>query len=239
MLPKKNKMKLDKAIKKWRTGIKKRGVITLKLRSAIQGAGYEKRGAKNFNLIKEYISRKGLYLTAALNKCKRLEETRLDDFIHIYPYPAGPKGGLFEKEDDLQAAFKKGYPHLKLGLTGTIREEYKPSGSTKRLDILCEGRDGREVVVELKNSDGERRAVEQLLAYIGDIKREKATAEVRGILITGTVDPDTLHAIFGLDKENLITWFQYWKTEKGSLKFEEITKATVKDFIEKIEGFAA
>jgi len=77
------------------------------------------------------------------------------------------------------------------------------------------------------------------LAYIGDIKREKATAEVGGILITGTVDPDTLHAIFGLDKENLITWFQYWKTEKGSLEFEEITKATVKDFTDKIEGFTA
>jgi len=59
MLPKKNKMKLDKAIKKWRTGIKKRGVITLKLRSAIQGAGYEKRGPKNFNLIQGVYIPKG------------------------------------------------------------------------------------------------------------------------------------------------------------------------------------
>ena len=135
MLPERNKTRLEKAVSKWERVMKANGKKILKLRTLINSAGYKKRGAKNFNSIKGYLRGKGLYLTAPLDGYKCLEETRLDGFVHIYPYPAGPKGGLFEKEDDLQAAFRQGNIHPKLGLASIIKKEYKPAGSTKRLDI--------------------------------------------------------------------------------------------------------
>jgi len=226
----KRKNTLASFLNNCREAIANSGFKGLSLRSLLGAFGYKKRGAKNLNEIKDYLRDHGFFLTTSIEKYEELYDISLENRVYIYPYPAGPKGKLFESEADLQTYFVAKEIYKELGLT-EIREEYSPKGFANRLDILSKDARGCWVVVELKNADGNRSAVEQVLGYIGAVKAENPHREVRGILITGTVDPGTLHAIYGLDREHLITWYQYCKTNKGEIKFVEITNELINNYV--------
>jgi hypothetical protein len=214
----------------------KSGYRRLRLRTLLNCFGFKRRGSKNLVKIRKRLREHNVYLNTSLTKYQNLFEIGLDDWVYIYPYPAGVKGILFESELKFQEVFyrNKLYKYNIIGKLKMIDREYSPQGTYKRMDFLCKDNDDCYVVVELKNADGNRRAVQQILEYIGSVRSEKNCSNVRGILITGTIDPETLHAMHGLDNENLITWFKYWLRKDGLIKFAKISKGTIKDYISKI-----
>jgi hypothetical protein len=228
--------RLTRFLENCKGAIEASGVKALSLRSVLKAFGYKKRGGKNLDYIKGMLRENGLYITTSLKIYAELDEISLDDRVYIYPYPAGEKGKLFASEAKFQRAFVDKGVFKKLGLPEIVSEEYRPKGVTKILDLLCREPSGGYVVVELKNADGNHRAVEQVLEYIGAVRTEKPNSEVRGILITGTVDPGTLHAVYGLDREHLITWYQYWITREGEIRCEEVRRKDIEKYVRKHIG---
>jgi hypothetical protein len=88
----------------------------------------------------------------------------------------------FGLESDLQKALRKNIEQLESGLkiVDGGKETIVESG---RIDILAEDANGMTVVIELKAGEADRKAVGQILGYMGDLMTQGKT--VRGILIAG------------------------------------------------------
>ena len=101
------------------------------------------------------------------------------------PEPDGP-ARLIGLERDLQAALRDCIEQLESGLhvTDGGNERSVASGF---IDITAKDRDDRVVVIELKAGTARRKAIGQVLSYMGDVADEES-AEVRGILVAGEFD---------------------------------------------------
>jgi len=97
----------------------------------------------------------------------------------------------FEIERDLQAALRSHIEQLEQGLriTDGGKEQIVESG---RIDIKAEDKNGVTVVIELKAGKADRDAIGQILAYMGDMTKDKNL--VRGILVAGEFAPRTIAA---------------------------------------------
>lgn len=97
----------------------------------------------------------------------------------------------FGIERDLQAALRSHIEQLEQGLkiSDGGKEQTVESG---RIDITAEDRDGAVVVIELKAGEADRDAIGQILAYMGDLTRDKNP--VRGILVAGDYSPRAIAA---------------------------------------------
>lgn len=99
----------------------------------------------------------------------------------------------FRIERDLQAALRKKNnieqiePRLKIIDGG--KEQIVESG---RIDITAEDNDGVTVVIELKAVKAGRRAIGQILAYMGDLSDGKK--QIRGILVAEDFSPQAVAA---------------------------------------------
>jgi len=74
-----------------------------------------------------------------------------------------------------------------LGLMPGGHQYVLPSG--KRIDLLCKDKDGRFVVVELKKY-ATRDVIDQLLGYMAELRSTGIDRQVRGIILSSTVEAD-------------------------------------------------
>jgi len=102
------------------------------------------------------------------DQCRPLAERNLEDFVL----------------QQLEA--------IEPGLRLIKRQLGTPAG---RLDILCQDRLGRYVVVELKRDRGTDQVVGQILRYIGWVQENYSTDAVRGIIIVGRKDNAMSYAV--------------------------------------------
>ena len=149
--------------------------------------------------------------------------TDLDEPIRIYSFPVEEIGDTFEYEKDLENFIEKHNLFHLLSLT-LVKRQHSPERTRDRLDFMCKDGNGFSVALELKNKDGGKSAVEQVLRYKSYLKQ--GNSKVRGVLVTGTRDIYTARALHGMAKEEQaeFQWFLYkYHQAKGSLTFEEVT----------------
>ncbi len=99
----------------------------------------------------------------------------------------------FGIERDLQRALRGNIEQLEVGLKIIHggKEQVVDSGRG-RIDVTAEDRNGTTVVIELKRGEAGRRAIGQILAYMGDFTLRKKP--VRGILVARDFSPEAIAA---------------------------------------------
>lgn len=120
---------------------------------------------------------------AALTKAKIHEEEAVVESVEA-------KIGL---ERDLQFALRQNLEQLEHGLKATDggEEQIVISG---RIDITAEDKSGDAVVIELKVGTADRKAVGQILGYMGDLQLE-SSKPVRGIVVAADFDTAVISAL--------------------------------------------
>ncbi|MFB3919569.1 MAG: endonuclease NucS domain-containing protein [Candidatus Velamenicoccus archaeovorus] len=73
--------------------------------------------------------------------------------------------------------------------------ERQLSTSAGRLDLLCQDAQGGYVIVELKRHQGTDQVVGQILRYMGWVKENYATDQVRGVIVVAKKDATLSYAI--------------------------------------------
>jgi Endonuclease NucS len=208
----------ERQVRVWREAIFERGSAMVKLRVLLSAFGQKRRGSQTITRIQSWLSENGLFPT-------NIEDAGLDNTVHLRSEKDYRIGELVAYEIQLQKLFLKKIMHG-LGLRDP-KEHYKPRGTRDKFDFLCRDRRGRSVVVELKRNTGEKRAVEQVLKYIGHLRIEGGHKDPRGILITGSKDRDTLRALQGRDKDAHIDWYLYGFVEgKLTLKLCRVPRVS-------------
>jgi hypothetical protein len=116
------------------------------------------------------------------------EVDEVDDPNEVNGQAEAIKFGL---ERDLQNALRNNMEQLEPGLKicDGGKEQMVESG---RIDITAEDRNGTTVVIELKAGKAGRRAIGQILAYMGDFVQGKKT--IRGILVAEEFSPQAMSA---------------------------------------------
>jgi len=213
-----NPISEDVILKDIRLSIQKTGCKSVTVGGFYRAFGHKRRGPKNTIEINEFLNKNNLHsypaLTSSLSWSSRIE---------IHQFPVKSKGDLYKIEKKLQEdIFAKGYLN-KLNLDQII-PEYSPERTKDRLDFYA--KDGeKNVVIEVKNKDGGKRAVEQVLRYAGMLKQQHPDSEIRKILITGVQDQHTAKAIYGMTEEerNGFEWYLYiHHQETGNIDFDKI-----------------
>lgn len=202
----------ERVISEWKAAMHKSGRKSISVRALIKHFGLERRSAASSTKIEAWLRENGFYVGDLMSP-------DLDASVELTPEPVRRIGELCASERELEAMFETQImPKLGLEL---VKREYSPNGTRDRLDFLCRDKDGRSVAVELKVETGDRRAVEQLLRYIGFLKAEGGHKHPRGVLITGREDVLTRRALEGREKDNHIRWWIYGVVN-GKIALEEI-----------------
>lgn len=194
------KVPSERTLLAWRASIDKQGVARIKLRTLLKQFGLLKRGTNTEIQVEDWLVQHHLFP-------RGFGEKGLDGSVQLTSQPIETIGALYTLEKDLEKRFPN-------ELAGKLKlkdpqGEYSPRGTRDRMDFLCLDHEGRAVVVELKCDAGDKRAVEQVLRYIGQLKHEGGHKAPRGVLITGCADPDTRRALEGLDQDSHIDWWIY------------------------------
>ena len=108
-------------------------------------------------------------------------------------------GATFSREGDLQRALRANIKQLEAGLTisdGGKERIVKYGGKAEpgRIDITAKDGKGVTVVIELKRGKAGRRAIGQLLGYMGILMRDNKP--IRGILVAAEFSPQGIAAAF-------------------------------------------
>lgn len=214
----------DKQLEQWRVHIDENGYKKVSARALLKSFGFERRGKLAVEQAQEWLARcEPPIFTHGL-------ETRfghsLDDSVTLAHQEMLQVGKPFAKEEELVKCFKSKMMR-KLELVDAV-PQYAPKHTRDRFDFLCHDGDGCAVVVELKKDDGEKRGVEQVLRYIGQLREEaaeKGHKSPRGILITNYADPATRHALIGQDKDRHVSWWVYGVQEDGSIELRKVEVA--------------
>lgn len=199
-------------VQKWDAAIENGGRAKVKARTLLGHFGYSRRGSVATDRIEAWLRERGIYV-------QDLPIVGIDDSVTLTHEKIERIGELEEKEKKLEARFVSEIMP-RLGLTNP-QSEYSPKGTRDRLDFLCKDEDGRSVVVELKVGSGDKRAVEQVMRYIGQLKREGNHKGTRGILITGYADAETRRALEGREKDAHIEWYIYGVVD-GRVKIAKV-----------------
>lgn len=200
------------ALQKWHAAIENGGRAKVKARSLLAQFGYSRRGSMATQRIEAWLREQGIYV-------QDLPIVGIDEAVTLTHEKIERIGELEEKEKHLEARFVAEIMP-RLGLTAP-KGEYSPKGTRDRLDFLCRDKEGRSVVVELKVGSGDKRAVEQVMRYIGQLKREGTHESPRGILITGYADAETRRALEGREKDAHIEWYIYGVVD-GRVKISRV-----------------
>lgn len=185
----------------WKASVEENGQRGITVRQLLRAFGYQRRSEAGLASIQNYLQQNGLYVGL-------YESVGIDDSVQLTGEPVRRIGSLYEKEADIEARFPDEILR-RVGLKKMVAKEYSPKGTRDRLDFLCEDKDGRSVVVELKANSGDKRAVEQVLRYIGMLKAENRDKDPWGILITGSADMHTRRALEGRKSDDHIRWWIY------------------------------
>jgi len=204
----------EKQLTAWYSEIEQSGCKRLKLRSLLRCFGFKRRGTAVVEQVPRWLA--GLDPPIYVHG---INGSSLDDRAILAMQNMREIGDRASNEAELTKRFKSAImPKLKLR---DPQPQYCPTGTRDKLDFLCKDARGRAVVVELKYDDGQKRGVEQLLRYIGQLKAMGGHKEPRGILITGYADPWTRQALAGQDRDRHIRWFLYGIDARGRILLDE------------------
>lgn len=185
----------------WREAARENGQRHIKLRQLLKAFGYHRRSAANLAAIAAFLQSHALYVDIP-------EGMHIDESVPPTAEPVRRIGDLYEREADLESRFARAIMR-RVGLKRIVARQYSPRGTRDKLDFLCLDDEGCAVVVELKAMAGDKRAVEQVLRYIGMLKAEGHHKRPRGILITGLADINTRRALEGRQVDDHIRWWVY------------------------------
>lgn len=208
----------DAILKDIKASIKKTGCKSLTVGGLYRAFGHKRRGPKNTAEIIAFLEDNKLHSFPKMSG-----KLSWNSRIEIHRFPVKSKGELYKKERDLQKdLFEKGF--LKKLNLDHVEPEISPDHTRDRMDFFAKDRD-KNVVVEVKNKDGGKRAVEQVLRYAGMLKQQHPETEVRKILITGIQDQHTAKAIHGMTELEKIgfEWYLYnHDPQTGDIDFEKV-----------------
>jgi RecB family endonuclease NucS len=152
-----------------------------------------------------------------------------DRLIRIYNFPVEALGDLFKSESQLEDFVMNSKAFNQLGIL-EVENQYKPFNTKDRLDFKGIDKEKRQVVLELKNKEGGKTAVEQVLRYAGMLKQENPKAAVRKILVTGVRGVETAKAIHGMTKvqKEDFEWYLYdYNKETEKISFSKVEPAFI------------
>lgn len=192
----------EQVLASWHDSIAELGSKNISMRSLLRVFGLQRRGPKALEEIKLWLRANGIY-THGLDL---QHERDIEDTVTLAAHEILQVGILVKAEKELYPRFESEImPHL-----GLVRaqQHYSPKGTRDVFDYLCWDAKGLPVVVEIKRRDGEKRSVEQVMRYIGQLRAE-GQARPRGVLITGVADPHTRRALCGRENDAHIDWYVY------------------------------
>lgn len=185
--------------------IKDSGYCSMKVSSFFHKFGHKKRGPANIETINQVLNEAGLFAFPKIDL-----SLRWDRLLRIYDFPVESLGDLFKNENQLEEYIIRKEAYKQFGIAKG-EKQYRPVSTKDRLDFKGIDNEGRHVVLELKNKEGGKSAVEQVLRYAGMLKQENPKAEIRKILVTGVRGVETAKAIHGMTKaqKNDFEWYLY------------------------------
>ena len=204
----------------------KNGYKVITVMNLVRLLGNKKRSPQIIKKITEDFEKHKLYIYPELTM-----NLKPDEILRIYTFPVKALGDLFDTENELECFIEENNQFEKLGLSKPVRQ-FSPDQTRDRFDFKCIDTDGNEVALELKNLDGGKSAVEQVLRYMGMLKQQFKGRKVRGILVTGIRGVDTAKALHGTTNEQKknIDWYLYnFNKNTQHLIFEKVDY----EFIEK------
>ena len=213
-----SKVSEDAILKDIKASIEKIGCKSLTVGGLYRAFGHKRRGPINTEAILDFLSENKLYCYPPLDFSLSWK-----DRIEIHSFPKTRGGDLFDQEKKLQEfiATKGLLSELQVS---EITPEYSPNHTRDRLDFFAKDGD-KNVVIEIKNKGGGKRAVEQVLRYTGMLKQQHPGIPVRKILITGVQDQHTAKAIHGMTEQEKkgFEWYLYiYEQISGNITFEKI-----------------
>ena len=205
--------KVDKhhdVINNYKVAIGLGGYKSIKLCNLMRDFGYKKRGNANLEKINYLLKNQKMFCYPVIKM-----KTDWKENLRIYEFPVKAEGDLFEDELMLQEYMNEKHLFTSIGVPSVIREK-SPNGTKDRFDFYGHF-EGVHVIIEVKNKDGGKSAVEQILRYNGIIKNRYPGEPVRKILVTGISDFWTAYAIHGMMQEERekIEWYIYKYDKKA------------------------
>lgn len=204
----------------------KNGYKVITVMNLVRLLGNKKRSPQIIKKITEDFEKNNLYIYPELTM-----NLKPDEILRIYTFPVKALGDFFDTENELECFIEENDLFENLGLSKPVRQ-YSPDQTRDRFDFKCVDTDGNEVALELKNLDGGKSAVEQVLRYMGMLKQQFKVKKVRGVLVTGIRGVDTAKALHGTNDEQKksIDWYLYsFNKNTQHLTFEKVEY----EFIEK------
>lgn len=203
--------KYESVINNYRQSIKSSGYKSTKLCYLMRDFGYKRRGSSNLERIQKTLDDNKLHCFPKLSMKMDWKKN-----IRIYEFPVKREGYLYREEKELQKEMFKQQIFQQIGISKVKREE-SPDGTMDRFDFYGK-HEYTHFIIEVKNRDGGKSAVEQLLRYNGILKNCYPNEPVRNILVTGISDFWTAYAIHGMmhEQRNRIEWYLYKCEKKGS-----------------------
>ncbi len=211
----------DRQLQQWQVDIDENGYKKVSARALLKSFGFERRGKVAVEQAQKWLA--GCDPPIFTHGLETRFGHSLDDSVTLAHKAMLQIGKPFAQEQELVRFFESKMMR-KLKLTDAV-PQYAPKHTRDRFDFLCHDGDGCAVVVELKRYDGEKRGVEQVLRYIGQLREEaaeKGHKSPRGILITNYADPATRYALIGQDKDRHVSWWVYGVQEDESIALREV-----------------
>lgn len=199
--------------------IESSGYKLISVAALFKAFGFRKRSSANISAVLRTLRSTGLYVYPPIHM-----ETNWKEVVRIYGFPVEQLGDLFESESELENYVHNHKLFRSFGVD-SVQIQYSPKRSRDRLDMLGTDPSGGRVVLEFKNKDGGKTSVEQVLRYLGILRREKPGTNVRGVLITGVRGLDTALAIHGMapEQKKEFKWYLYkYEKKAGKLTFSEV-----------------
>lgn len=200
----------------WQEEIARNGTKRITARLLLRTFGIQRRGPLATTRVVQWLQQQtpAVYATG-------LEHVQsLDDAVFLSHIELTQIGRPAETERSLVERFEVDIMP-QLGLLKP-QPKFRPPGSRDELDFLCEDKQGRSVVVEIKKEDGERRVVEQVVRYIRLVRQVPACREPRGVIVTGIADLHTRRVLEELEPQYHIDWFVYGIDARNSIRVQQV-----------------
>ena len=205
---------------KFKLQIKESGYSSMKVSSFFHKFGHKKRGPANIESINMALKKTGLFAFPKIDI-----SLRWNRLLRIYDFPVESLGDLFKNENQLEDYIMQTKAYKQFDII-KVEKQYRPISTKDRLDFKGIDKDGKHVVLELKNKEGGKSAVEQVLRYAGMLKQENPKASIRKILVTGVRGVETAKAIHGMSiaEKDGFEWYLYnYNADTKGISFERVT----------------
>lgn len=213
--------RLELLMKSLKKEVNEYGSKNITIAKLFNRIGVRKRSSNSVQLLNKALWEHGFHVFPDIEL-----QSDWKTVIAVSQYPIRKLGDLFDKERQLEDYIDKKALYGKLGINSVVRQ-FSPKGTRDRFDFLGET-DGQQIVLELKNKDGGKSAVEQVFRYAGYLKREHSN--IRKILVTGVQNRETALAIAGhsVEEREGFEWYLYnYNSQTGDLDFERVSEEQI------------